>query len=84
MSDMVTEVTIKKWVKRGIFLLNTEALDHDDPDHVYNQILQQGGKPELFGYRHPMAERFDTMSKDELIKLVLDLEHELKMVQPFL
>ena len=69
-------VTIKKWVKRGIMLCNTECLDPDDPDHPYNQVLAQGKKPEDYGIKHPHAVRFDNMSRAELIDLILGLERE--------
>lgn len=69
-------VEIQRWVKRGGMLLNCEALEISDPDHIYNQIVRQGGIPELFGFEHPDARRFDGMTRHDLIARILELEAE--------
>lgn len=57
---MSKEITIRVWVKRGIMLINTYALNGDDPDHPYNQALAQGVRPEDFGLeRGPMPPTYD-------------------------
>ncbi len=46
---MVNEITVRPWIRRGGMLVNASALEIDDPDHVYNQIKAQGGKPVDYG-----------------------------------
>jgi hypothetical protein len=70
-------VEVKYWVKRGGMLVNTTALDIDDPDHVYNQILSQGKRPEDYGYRHPLNEEFGDKTRDELIAEIVELRKEM-------
>lgn len=81
---MTTEITIRQWVKRGVFLVNADALDHDDPDHVYNQIKAQGVDPEDFGYHHPLHERFKDMSRSALIDRIIELEREISAARMFM
>jgi hypothetical protein len=50
---MKDQIEIRQWVKRGIMLINTYALDGDDPDHPYHQALAQGVVPEEFGLEKP-------------------------------
>ena len=78
--DTVTDqddVIIRPWIKRGMYLVNCTALDHDDPDHVYNQILAQGKMPERYGYTHPLTEEFAEFSRADLIKEIVDLRKEI-------
>lgn len=75
----VEEVTIRQWIpKGGGMMVNAETLDIDDPDHVYNQIIAQGGIPEDFGYEHPYAELFKDKSRGELIIELVSLRKDLE------
>lgn len=77
----VDEVTIRQWIsKGGGMMVNAEALDIDDPDHVYNQIIDQGGIPEEFGYEHPYTEEFKDKSRIELIIELVLLKKELNAI----
>lgn len=70
-------VSIKEWVQRGEGLMvNAYSLSIKDPDHAYNQILAQGKRPEDFGMKHPYAEEFEHMSRDELILEIIELREE--------
>jgi hypothetical protein len=71
------ELHIVKWVQRGRMMVNTEALDYDDPMTPYNQAIAQGVKPEDFGLIHPLAERFAHLSRGQLIDQIVTLEKEL-------
>ena len=78
MDNSLQEVIIKPWIsKGGGMMVNAEALDIDDPDHVYNQILAQGQQPENFGYKHPYAEEFGAYSRDQLIHEIVSLRKEI-------
>lgn len=70
-------VTIRPWVRRGNMLVNADALEHDDPDHTFNQIVAQGRKPEDFGVSHPLDREFDGKSRGELIAEILRLRVEI-------
>lgn len=73
---MVDEVIIRRWIKRGEMLINAEALDINDPDHVYNQVKSQGERPEDFGFEHPYAEEFKDKSRNQLIEEIIELRFE--------
>ena len=75
----MNKISIKKWVRRGKMLLNTEALDWDDPDHPYNQAKAQGVVPEDFGLRHSLYEKFDQYTRSELIDMILKKEKEINV-----
>jgi hypothetical protein len=71
-------VTIRVWYDVGNgWMINTEALDIDHPEHVYNQILAQGKIPEDYGYVHPYAEEYDAKSRNELIHEIVSLRKEI-------
>lgn len=75
----IKEVTIRQWIpKGGGMMVNAEALDIDDPDHVYNQIIAQGGIPEDFGYNHPYAELYEDKSRGELIRELVSMRKEIE------
>ena len=76
-------VQIKQWAHRGNMLVNTSALGYNDPEHPYNQIVAQGCRPEDFGIEHPMANRFDGVSRGQLIEEILQLEAELESRERF-
>lgn len=78
--QMTDEMEIRVWVKRGIMMVNTEALDFDDPDHVYNQIKSQGKIPEDYGFYSPRHEEFKYKNRNELISEIVDLRKELNSV----
>lgn len=70
---MTDEIEIKLWSKQGRMFINTEALEWNDPDHVYNQALEQikekgleGVSPEDFGLVHPLEQRYGHLSRGEL------------------
>lgn len=75
---MANEISIRQWSKRGMMLINTSALEHDDPDHPYNQALAQGVRPEDYGLKHPLSERFEGKTRDELISMIVALEKEVE------
>lgn len=77
---MTDEVEIRQWVKRGIMMVNTEALDIDDPDHIYNQIRMQGKAPEDYGVEHPWHKEFGSKSRGELMAEIVDLRKELNLM----
>lgn len=72
------DIVVRPWVHRGSMLVNAEALDIDDPDHIYNQILAQGVEPEDYGYKHPYTEEFGDMSRAQLIKEIVQLRKEIE------
>lgn len=82
MTDDIEEnetITIRQWIsKGGGIMVNAEALDIDDPDHLYNQIVAQGKRPEDYGFKHPYAELFDDKSRDQLIEEILALRKEIE------
>lgn len=71
-------VSYVPWVKRGIMMVSTYALEIDDPDHVYNQIVAQGKDPEDFGVENPVLAEFKNWSREKLIKEVYDLRNEVR------
>lgn len=76
--SMDKEITIRKWVKRGIMRVATDALDYDDPDHEYNQVLAQGVKPEDYGLVHPLDAEFGDKSRGQLIQEILELRNQIR------
>jgi hypothetical protein len=80
----LNEIEIKKWVTRGSMVINTEALNHDDPMHPYNQALAQGVDPADFGIEHPLNHRFKGKSRGDLINEIIELEKELSSFYMFL
>lgn len=78
MTEDSESVEIRRWIKRGIMRVNSDALHWDDPDHTYNQILSQGKRPEDFGIEHPISEEFKDKSRGELIAEIIDLRKELE------
>ena len=77
MQTSETEITYRVWVRRGGMLVNTNALDPDDPDHVYNQIKSQGVDPEDYGVFDPYEDEFKDWSVHDLKKEILSLRKEL-------
>ena len=77
MSD--DELTVREWVKRGNMRVRTDALQFDDPDHPYNQLLAQGVKPETYGYKHPLEEEFGDKSRGQLVEEIIKLRNEILM-----
>jgi hypothetical protein len=73
MAPEPTAVSIKYFVKRGKVIVSTLALEPDDPDHPYNQVIAQGGTPEAFGVEHPRNEEFAGKSRGELIEEIMRL-----------
>lgn len=67
----MNQVSYRQWVKRGIMMVNTESLEPDDPDHIYNQIAAQGVAPEDFGVENPYEQMFNDKSRSDLIKEIL-------------
>jgi hypothetical protein len=72
------EITIKPWIKRGGMLYNTECLDPEDPDHIYNQAKAQGVEPEDFGIPNPLEKEYHQYSKEELVEIIIDLKNKIK------
>jgi hypothetical protein len=55
---MQQEIEVPVWVKRGNMLVKREALDSDDPDHIYNYIKNElGVRPEDYGVEKPKVDR---------------------------
>lgn len=78
MANMVSEVTIKRWISiGGGRMVHCEALDINDPNHIYNQIKSQGARPEDFGYQHPYDSEFSEKSREELIEQIVELRREI-------
>jgi len=76
---MTDDIEIRPWIpKGGGLLVNAEALDIDDPDHVYNQILAQGKKPEDYGFNHPYAELYEGKTRGELIHEIVSMRKEIE------
>ncbi len=73
-------VEVRHWIRRGIVMVNAEALDYNDPDHVYNQIKAQGQRPEDYGYEHPLAQEFGHKKRSELIDEIFDLRKEINSI----
>lgn len=76
MSD-TDSIEVRPWVKRGCMLVNTSALDIDDPDHVYNQIVAMGKEPEEYGINHPYTEEFEGRTRASLIAEIIQLRKDL-------
>lgn len=83
-SDICREIEIRQWTNRGPLLVATDALEPDDPDHPYNQALQQGVVPEHFGITQLEDPRYSGMSRNELLKVIRDLERENQQLQMML
>lgn len=76
--DSREEIYIRMWVRRGEgIMVHAEALDIDDPDHVYNQIIYQGKIPEEYGYHHPYGEEFKDKTREQLIQEIVNLKKEI-------
>lgn len=66
----ICEIDIKLWVERGKMIYSTCALDWEDPDHPYNQVLAMGKVPEDYGIEHPLiGGRSKKQLIDEIIRL---------------
>lgn len=77
-SETSEEITIQRWVKRGSLMVNAEALKYSDPDHIYNQVLAQGKRPEDYGIFHPYEAEFKGKSRNELIEEIVSLREEIE------
>lgn len=76
---MTDEIEIRPWIsKGGGMIVNAEALDITDPDHVYNQILAQGKKPEDYGFKHPYADLYEDKTRGELIHEIVSMRKEIE------
>jgi hypothetical protein len=73
--------SISHYVVRNGVSIEAKTLDWNDKDHPYNQIKNQGGNPEEFGYLHPMEKDFAGKSKAEIIEEVISLRRELFYAQ---
>lgn len=72
---MTDSVSIKEWyAPGGGMMYNVWGLEPDHFMHPYNQIKDQGLRPEDFGVQHPYTERFKKYSRDELIENIIELE----------
>lgn len=70
-------ITVRTWIsKGGGMMVHAAALDIDDPDHIYNQILDQGKIPEDYGFEHPYAQEFGECSRGQLIHEIVSLRKE--------
>lgn len=65
------------WVKRGLMIVNRNALDIDDLDHLYNQIVAAGLEPEAFDIFHPVAEQYKDFTRAQLINQITSLTRDL-------
>lgn len=68
------------WIRRGGMLLNREALDSNDPDHLYNAIISAGGNPTDYGIANPYAERYADKTREQLIDLVEQYKREIESI----
>lgn len=50
-----------------------DALDGTHPTHPYNQALAQGVDPTEYGIRNPLEEEFESYSRDDLIREIIQL-----------
>lgn len=79
MSNKEEVVEIREWIGKGAgIMVSAYALDPNDPDHVYNQIVAQGKNPEDFGIFHPYTEEYKDKSRSDLIFEILELKKEIK------
>ena len=78
------EIHIKQWVRRGILMVNTDALEFDDPDSPWNQASAQGVDPEDFGMSHPLHEEFKDRSHSSLAREVIELRRDLVAAERYL
>lgn len=74
------EVEIKVWIHRPPMYVNAYALEPDDPDSVYNQIIAQGKDPLDYGFPDPY-EMFKDMSRLELCKALYKAKKDLETVE---
>lgn len=67
-----------EWVQRGAISVRRDALDYDDPDHLYNRIVALGYRPENFGVEHPLKLAFESYTREMLIDEIVNQRKELK------
>lgn len=72
------EISCTVWVKRGGMLVIRHALDHDDPEHLYNLIVAKGLNPDEYGVKHPLEEEFADKSRSQLIEIIDKQRKELE------
>lgn len=81
-------LSYKVWVKRGDRLFNRDMLPHDDPDQTYNFLKRHGVQPEKFSIYDPrvemIQEKYDGVTREELIRRILDLEAEINSLEKYL
>ena len=78
--EEIQTIRLSHWIRRGNMLLNASCLDIDDPEHLYNQALEQGVDPTDFGIEDPLEEMFGDWSVGKLRREVYNLRKELESV----
>jgi hypothetical protein len=72
-------IEIPVWWKCGDMIYRRDCLPINHPEHTYNYIKNTLRLiPEHYGIFHPLKDKYDHLSKEELIAKVIDLEEELK------
>lgn len=77
-------ISYPKWVKRGMFQVNRDCLDADDPDQTYNFLKNFNIVPEDYGIFDPRLKdrsEFMTWSKEQLITEVLELRKQIENME---
>lgn len=75
--DSPLEITISKWWKPGGgMMILREALPVDHEENEYNWFRKNYPdlNPSYYGIKNPIEERFENLSREELIDMILMLE----------
>lgn len=75
--DNQGQLFYSQWVSKGMVMkVDRDCLDHDDPEHLYNEIITLGRDPADFGVTHPLAEQYKDYTREQLINMVAELSSE--------
>ncbi len=76
-NDIDGTITYDAYVKRGRISYLRQALEPDDPDHLYNYLSNNGIEPELYGIFHPIKNKeYEKMSRKDLIKEIYKIKKQ--------
>jgi len=76
---MKTEIKIPVWWRHGGMMYRRDCLPINYPEHTYNYIKNQLGLvPEKYGVCHPIQEKYKSMTKEQLISVIVELEQEIE------
>ena len=72
-------IEIPVWVKRGSLNVRRDCLEPNDPDQTYNWMKTNypDVNPEDYGIKHPLYEKYNHLTRSDLIQRIIDLEYEI-------